>query len=466
MADTRLPQDSAGQIAISDQQARVQGATVSNPSPEITAPPNSIDTTLLSQPLSRDQQAYFNQINGRITPDTTLPLSVTQATPPNNINDLANSPIATPSAQTGAGAPGEDSGTVTGNTTKDIINLTYNYNQQITARPNVLDDYASYTYQIGWYLLSEQQYNTLINSTQRSVGSWSLLMQSGGIPLQSTTSVANTNTAIGSNPNLPNAPSRNQAFPYDYYLDDLEIHSLIPLGGTGLAHSAASIKFKVVEPNGLTLIDNIYAAVKALYGDTNSVDYQPATNIYYSPGQAPQSIPAASLDTPNFITAHYCLVIRFYGYDNQGNLQAPIKNKNNTTVTNPPGLPADAKAVVQKIYPFLISDITFAMMPGANSRGVEYHVSGIPTGMQLAFGQARGTIPFNFELSGTTVQELIVGKNAAASLPAQQEGRITQADPPQSPPAPPASDTPGDNPNIGLPAAYDINGLPTYAYGA
>ena len=441
MANIETNRDSAGSVAVNNQQARAQGATTQNP---VTA--SIIDTSLLSQPLSNPQAQDLLSTNNRLRSAGIIPadsglnaetitLAQSQATPPSDINALANGePQASVSNQPGVGANNGDVATVTGNSAKDIINATFqtSVNQRIPTQPNVLDDYASYTYQISWYLLSTDQYNELVNSTQRNVGAWSLLMQSGGIPL---------NSALQASPNTVNntaPPTRSQFFPVDYYLDDLEIHSLIPAGGTQMAHSAASIKFKVVEPNGLTLLENLYKAVNDLYAETT--DYEPATNLYYSPGQAPvpiNSVSGYSGLTPGYTQAHYCLTIKFYGYDADGNLQAPIRGKN--TVNNAPnvtGLPADANAVVIKIYPFKLSTITFAMAPGVTSRGIEYHVEGMPIGQAAGFGQSRGTIPFNFQLAGTTVKDLLIGKSAQSRL--QQEGRVPTSTPSGSniPPAP------------------------------
>jgi hypothetical protein len=69
------------------------------------------------------------------------------------------------------------------NTAQQIINQTF-ANQRIVAQPNVLDQYASYTYAISWWLLTPGQYNSLTTGLAPAPGSgnWSLLMQSGGAP--------------------------------------------------------------------------------------------------------------------------------------------------------------------------------------------------------------------------------------------------------------------------------------------
>ena len=48
-------------------------------------------------------------------------------------------------------------------------------------------------------------------------------------------------------------------------MDDLEIESKIVGGGTRMANSAVDIRFKVVEPNGITLIQNLFNAVTGAY---------------------------------------------------------------------------------------------------------------------------------------------------------------------------------------------------------
>jgi hypothetical protein len=439
-ANNQQPQDSAGQVVVNDQQARTEGSTVSNPSPTVTGTSNSIDTTQLSQPLSVDQQNLFNQINGRITPGTILPLSVTQATPPPTIQQLASSEIgqATVASQPGAGARNDDSGTVPGNSAKEIIKATFQTlgnNGRIITQPNILDDYASFTYQISWYLLSPQQYNSLQKGGRVNSASWSLLVQSGGAPLPPTSNTSAAATISG----------RSSFFPDDFYLDDLELTSKIGSRSNGLTHNVIQIKFKVIEPNGLTLLDRLFNAVNDLYAETT--DYEPATNLYYSPGQAPVPIkPVPGNSKINYTKAQYALGIKFYGYDDQGNLKAPVAGRN----ILPAGTSYTSNVqnfIVQKIYAFNITELKCRMTAGQNSKGVEYHVAGAPVPMNNAFGQARGTVPFNFQLSGTTVQQLLVGKAAKATQRPVSDGRVSSTTPagnktPPPPPAPPDAAVP------------------------
>jgi len=421
---------SAGAVAANAQVARDPGAVTQNP---------TVTVTSTGQRLA--EAGITTGDTGTNAPTVTLAQS--QATPTVTLSELVLESPPAPS-QAGVGARGEDGAPVTGNTTKDIINATFKTNQYIPTQPNVLDDYASYTYQISWYLLTPQQYNNLVFSPKFNVASWSLLMQSGGAPLPLAGPVT-TDYTLG---------SRNPYFDVDYYLDDLELFSKFPGKGTGMPHNVLDIKFKVIEPNGLTLINKLHAAVKAIYGvsvEAKSPVSASSSDLVEQLGEeAAKNLPPSSkAGTPSYLTAHYCLGIKFYGYDDEGNLIAPATGKFDTNSQNngdaPVGSSNDPGVIIEKYYPFLIKDIKFRVV----SRQVEYSVEAAPPSHFNAFGQARGTIPYNFELSGTTVKDLLIGQAAQSGLQPQQDGRVTQSTPPgkKIPTAPSAAIAAGTDPN-------------------
>jgi hypothetical protein len=280
------------------------------------------------------------------------------------------------------------------NTAQQIINQTF-ANQRIVAQPNVLDQYASYTYAISWWLLTPGQYNSLTTGLAPAPGSgnWSLLMQSGGAP----------------------TAGRNQFFPDDYYLDDLEIETVLMGKGTGMSTNGMTLKFKVVEPNGLTLIQNLYSAVQSAALNTSAQTSQQAASGTATPGTVNAN---QTNQPPNYGAAQYCLTIEFYGYDDRGNLVAPARGQISTTgqlaTTNP-------QSVIKKYYPFLIENITFRTV--ANQ--VEYHVIGNPVPYDTGTSQARGTIPFAFQLSGQTVGQLLQGGPAVTATAQASPGERT-----------------------------------------
>ena len=242
--------------------------------------------------------------------------------------------------------------------------------QAIVARPNELDQYASYTYAISWWLLTPDQYNKLASGKAPApgTGNWSLLMQSGGAPIA----------------------GRNQFFPDDYYLDDLEIETFLMGKGTNMSTNGIEIRFKVVEPNGITLIQKLFDAVVAAYKNSSQV--------------------------PNYAAAQYCLTIEFYGYDSQGNLVAPARAQGGT----------GDKSVIKKYYPFLLRNITFRVV--ANQ--IEYNIIANAVPYETGTAQARGTIPFPFELSGQTVGQILQGNpNGPGTEVSADDGRSSAPSP-------------------------------------
>jgi hypothetical protein len=401
------PTASSGQVVAEEQRARSEDANVQNP--------NINPGTIPVIPASQVNQNIEFGTDGRIRT-----LTETQSTPPSGSStptlfatrdDEGNllPPVASTNTSAGVGARNDDSPPSTSATTQQIINKSFSSpgNSKIVPKPNVLDQYASYTYSLSWYLLTPAQYNSMITSQKRSVSGWSLLMQSAGAPTQ----VAGAGVA-----------GRNSFFNLDYYMDDLEINTLIPLKGTNMAHCAVDLKFKVVEPNGLTLINNLYRAVSNLYKTQNV-----ATN-------------------PNYAMAQYCMVVRFYGYDDSGNLmqagQGGTNGNNNRT---------DPRAVVEKFYPFVITNIKFRMA----NRAIEYDIEAKPIGQFYNLSQDRGTIPFAFGLIGETIGDVLIGKPVGTEYPASPGERAENAEPATTSPAPGPTSSVND---ISASAGVDING--------
>jgi hypothetical protein len=307
--------------------------------------------------------------------------------------------------QAGAAAARDDNTAPNSNATAQLINASFN--QRIRPEPNVLDAYASYTYAITWYLLTPDQYNEMIRSKKKNCASWQLLMQSGGAPTD--VSYATTQT--------PGIAGRNKFFQRDYYIDDLEIDSIVPLKGTGAANTATNIKFKVTEPNGITLIENLSRAVKTLYAEKN-VD-----------------------KNANYPLAQYVLCVRFYGYNENGELVTTGRRGTNgkTNLTDP-------KAIVEKFYPFVITNIKFRI---PKDRVVEYDVEAKPIPHFYNKSQDRGTIPFNFELMGTTVQDILQGKPVGTVYPASPGERRDSPTPNTSAPSQPTAVSGSANQDVG-----------------
>jgi hypothetical protein len=130
--------------------------------------------------------------------------------------------------------------------------------------------------------------------------------------------------------------------------------------------------------------------------------------------------------------AQYCLVVRFYGYNENGELATTGRRGTNgsTNLTDP-------KAIVEKFYPCVLTNIRFKI---PKDRVVEYDISAKPIPHFYNKSQDRGTIPYSFELIGQTVSQVLVGKPVGTQYP-RQDGRSTSAQPNVSAPTQPSQST-------------------------
>jgi hypothetical protein len=195
-----------------------------------------------------------------------------------------------------------------------------------------------------------------------------------------------------------------------------------------MANSATNLKFKVTEPNGITLVQNLFRANQELNRPTN-LDINASQELDVTGSLADQ---AEQITPTNYLNAQYCLAIRFYGYDSEGNLSAPIVGRYNRQGSGQQNS-TDPQAVVEKIIPFLINELKFTVTKSQ----IEYRIEAKPIAQQIAFGQSRGTIPKAVQLSGTTVRDVLIGNAPAAELPVLAGERTPQASPAQTGPLAP-----------------------------
>jgi hypothetical protein len=257
----------------------------------------------------------------------------------------------------------------------------------IVPQNNILDQYASYTYQASVYLMSKDTFNAMVKSRTKSLNGAQLLFQSGGAP-------------VG---------GRNPYFSNDYYIDKIELKSTITGKGTNAAHNVNTIKMTVIEPAGITLLSNLDKAVQQYLGTGNKKQ--------------------------NFASQLYLLVIKFFGYDANGNLvQAGQSTGTTATIGNAAGS-TTGSAFVEKYYPMAISKINFKIA----NKLVEYEIEATAPQYQIAVGQNRGTIPYNVELSGMSVKDALAGSAVVgpSTRPLTEEERQEQDGNGNSPPSAP-----------------------------
>ena len=154
----------------------------------------------------------------------------------------------------------------------------------------------------------------------------------------------------------------------------------MPGKGTNSAHNVTQLSFKIIEPNGITLLDNLYEACAQYTGKKQ-----------------------------NYGSQNYLMVIRFYGYDASGNL---VKVFNGKTLT-------DSRAVIEKYIPFQFTGIKFKV---ANSL-TEYNCEAVAIQNNIASAQGRATIPYNVEVQAATLTELFGGPATYSAAQPAVDGR-------------------------------------------
>jgi len=278
--------------------------------------------------------------------------------------------IAKPITVIGVGDNKPDNVVINRNETNIEIDNIFNKNKLVTPQANVLDQYASYTYNASVYLMKPTDYAKMMKEKKKQLYGAQLLFQSGG-------STVNT---------INDQPGRNKFFKTDYYIDQFSIKSVIHGKGTNAAHNANMFTMTVIEPYGITFLANIKKAVNEFLGTSNGKDN-------------------------SFLSQIYILVIRFYGYDQNGNLVrggipgAGLDFSEGNNVTVGPNSPREADAIIEKFYPFNMSNVEFKIA----NKTVEYEIQATTPATQIAASVARGTIPYGMELSAVTLAQALSG---------------------------------------------------------
>lgn len=395
------PNASAGQTVNDDQipNPNKPPPLQAGPDGRVSVPPATTTPTNATQPVvgasstGTDQptqtfdttQATYNGVSGQ-----TMPAPPTDAASDANTN-VGNESTAAPKTPISAGNGQKDDNIPPTPESQSVkVNNGFNDPQPIAPQPNILNQFATSTYNASVYLMTPAQYQALIVTKQKKVNGYNLLFQSGGAPTnvggaKGALGTANAATqtdlegeGIGFAPTVgaPGAKDpdagRNPFFADDFYIDSITLENMFPGKQTSAAHMATNIKFTVIEPNGITLLDRLYQAVQ---------------------DQAPRDATGAI----NYTAAQYLMVIRWYGYDETGKLIRPgAKGKD--------GL-SDPNAICEKFIPFIIKKINWSV----SNKLVSYDFEGAPVGQLIAGATARGTVPYDLELSDSTVSGLLAG---------------------------------------------------------
>lgn len=396
-AGTAANRQSSAQTVAEAQTAGDDGASPTRPPPVALVSENGRVVPEVNNPASNAVTFVPQSDAGTNAPGRNL--AQTQSTPPITANP---GPAQTPGSFGSNVRPGNTAGTGTGNddsakasgSVRGTLNRIFaGSTGRIIEQPNYLDQYASYTYNLSLYLITADQYARLMRDKTRDVSGFTLLMKSGGAPLANPDQTGtNGQTDPGEIPGVTTRSlglgpgGRSQFFPLDYYMDDLRFSCYAPGKGSGGAHNVSRLSFVVREPNGITFLDNLYRATQ-------------------------QFATQQGVNEMNYAAQVYLLAVRFYGYDQNGNLVSPGRSGADSAGNPSP--------VIEKFIPFHFSGIKFRI----SNRIVEYDCQAVAIQVDINQGN-RGVIPYDVEIPARTLKDLLSGNPALATSKATgSEGR-------------------------------------------
>lgn len=270
-------------------------------------------------------------------------------------------------------------------TNNESSNTTNSTSTSIASRPgkrtwNPLGDFSSYTYRISLYALSPDAHNTYKNTGQWDKTQLSLLVQSGG---------ASSDAKL-------DAP-RGDGFELDYYIDDLELTTLINAKESGMATNSVYYKFKIVEPYGMTF-------------PTKLVQQQAAL-------QEKSKIKRVVKDFTSATNGAMLLTLRFYGYDENGQVVTAAKYNNGSFAKN-----LDESSTFERSFVIFITKLDFKL----EGRGGVYHIECRMFDQQVGAGTKRAELSASFKGVAASVQDAIGGSDGTTTGILDQMNKLQQ----------------------------------------
>ena len=356
------PKNSAGDIVDNDQDAQKADAKVQSPQQEdltlddqgrvVTQPENVNTGSNAREPNTSNDVASNNNVGNQASGGATsqvggdAPVVATEQTQQNNTGNVA------------ATAANEDafteSQTVTATATASNgrPEVAREFLEPIISKPNLLSGLSSMTYGLSLYLLNPDELGEFVEREQKILPGNNLLIQSAGAA----------------------KAERNEWFNVDFYIEDFSLESVVGTQATGSPHNAITLEFTVLEPQGITFLNRLNNAVIDHIGQSSESNNKPAA-----------------------LSQNYLMVIRFYGYDAAGNsVTAAELGLESTT---------DSNAIIEKFIPFTITNFNYKIQ----SKVTEYRIKGVALGTNVAFSTARGVIPFNLQVTASTIDQLFNG---------------------------------------------------------
>ena len=342
------------------------------PAPATSPTANAAVTTSNAAPTTSTGTATKAPLTGAASDDS----GAKQANPAGS----TGSPPSTPAGSaTGTNTPAPNSATQPNNSSPDAQSTgpALRTEASKTQPPgkrlkNPLGYFSSYNYQLSLYMITPDAYDAFIQSGRKDINAFSQLAgaDNGGAYL------------IAQSGGINNADElRAPGFGFDYSIDNLSFDT-ITSGKAGEGDTnTTSIKFTITEPYGFSFVSNLRKAQAEL--------------------EAGLAKNGKSIHLPKNPTKQsFILGIRFYGYDEVGNLLKGTEMFDNNTLD--PSAPGNG-AVFQRYYDIILTDLKFKI----DGKAVTYNISAASLAPAEAFGIKRGQVDTNINIEASDVETAV-----------------------------------------------------------
>lgn len=242
---------------------------------------------------------------------------------------------------------------------------------------NPLAYMASYNYQLSLYMITPDAYDAFIKSDYRDIyvfnnaaggiqgaGGAFLIAQSGGV---------NNDSDV-----------RSPWFNSDLGIDNLRFTHAYPVTSESSTASAEySVSFDIFEPYGFSFLSNMKRANDAIAEYSKNLSNE-----------------LTAADSP--LRQHFIIGIRFYGYDDSGNLLTGDEIVEATTLDPNAGGTGDSKGLFSKYLDITLKTVKFTLDGKSTKYACEAEVIS-----QAAQGSKRGILATDFNPTATTVGDAL-----------------------------------------------------------
>ena len=263
---------------------------------------------------------------------------------------------------------------------------------------NPLGSLSSYTYQITLYMITPDAYDAFILSGRNNINA----INNVANPQVATEVESGFSGAyiIAQSGGINNKTSK-RAFDYDYYIDELKIKTKTAGPATSTASNDSEISFNIYEPYGFSFISKLSNAAELLKNKSKLKNYK---------------------DLSNATRQFFVLGIRFQGYDEEGKeiSSSTIYNKDKRDITG------DSGGVYERFFDIKIKSFKFKL----DGKMTVYNIIAAPIAPQTAFGVKFGRLDKGGRYEGSTVKEILKGKNGLITqLNEYQKNRVNSETP-------------------------------------